>query len=78
MRTAIPAEVLYILARAPISAAQSSWGVQRHALPRGRRAVLLGSRDINDYEPKHLIYASGAQNVGLAGPGKIDGQGSAF
>ena len=21
-------------------------------------AVLLGSRDINDYEPKHLIYAS--------------------
>ena len=41
-------------------------------------AVLLGSRDINDYEPKHLIYASGAQNVGLAGPGKIDGQGSAF
>jgi hypothetical protein len=41
-------------------------------------AVLLGSGDINDYQPKHLIYASGAQNVGLAGPGKIDGQGSAF
>ena len=41
-------------------------------------AVLLGSGDINDYQPKHLVYASGAENVGLAGPGKIDGQGSAF
>jgi Glycosyl hydrolases family 28 len=41
-------------------------------------ATLLGSGDINDYKPDHLIYASGAQNVGLAGPGKIDGQGSAF
>ncbi len=41
-------------------------------------AVLLGSGDIKDYEPQHLIYASGAKNVGLAGPGKIDGQGSAF
>lgn len=41
-------------------------------------AVLLGSSDINDYKPQHLIYASGAQNVGLAGPGKIDGQGPAF
>jgi polygalacturonase len=41
-------------------------------------AVVLGSGDIEDYEPKHLIFASGAQNVGLAGPGKIDGRGSAF
>jgi hypothetical protein len=41
-------------------------------------AVLLGSGDINDYQPKHLVYASGVENVGLAGPGKIDGQGSAF
>ena len=41
-------------------------------------AVLLGSSDANDYQPRHFIYASGAQNVGLAGPGKIDGQGSAF
>jgi Glycosyl hydrolases family 28 len=41
-------------------------------------AVLLGSADINDYQPKHLIFASGAENVGLGGPGKIDGQGSAF
>ncbi len=41
-------------------------------------ATLLGSGDINDYQPKHLIYASGAQNVGVAGPGKIEGQGPAF
>jgi hypothetical protein len=41
-------------------------------------SILLGSGDINDYQAGHLIYASGAQNVGLAGPGKIDGQGSAF
>ncbi len=41
-------------------------------------ATILGSGDIKDYEPHHLIFASGAQNVGLAGPGKIDGQGSAF
>ena len=41
-------------------------------------ATVLGSGDINDYKPNHLIFASGAQNVGLAGPGKIDGQGSAF
>jgi Glycosyl hydrolases family 28 len=41
-------------------------------------AILLGSGDIKDYQPGHLIYASDAQNVGLAGPGKIDGQGSAF
>lgn len=41
-------------------------------------AVLLGSSDINDYQPKHLIFASGSENVGLAGPGKIDGHGSAF
>ena len=41
-------------------------------------AVLLGSGDIEDYQPRHLIYASGAQNVGLAGPGKIDGRGSEF
>ena len=41
-------------------------------------ATVLGSGDINDYKPNHLIFASGAQNVGLAGPGKVDGQGSAF
>ena len=41
-------------------------------------ATILGSPDIKDYQPNHLIFASGAQNVGLAGPGKVDGQGSAF
>lgn len=41
-------------------------------------AVLLGSADMNDYQPEHFIYSSGAHNVGLAGPGKIDGQGPAF
>jgi hypothetical protein len=41
-------------------------------------ATIMGSADINDYQPRHLIYASGAQNVGLAGPGKIDGRGPAF
>jgi len=53
-------------------------------------ATLLGSRDIADYSPrpgpplkgdanqKHLIFARDAENVGLAGPGRIDGQGSAF
>lgn len=41
-------------------------------------ATILGSGDINDYQPHHLIYANGAENVGLAGPGKVDGQGAAF
>ena len=41
-------------------------------------ATILGSGSISDYEPKHLIYASGAQNIGLSGPGKVDGQGPAF
>jgi polygalacturonase len=41
-------------------------------------ATVLGSGDINDYKPNHLIFASGVQNVGLAGPGKVDGQGSEF
>jgi polygalacturonase len=53
-------------------------------------AVILGSKEIGDYslEPgppqkgdanqKHLIFARDAENVGLAGPGRIDGQGSAY
>ena len=53
-------------------------------------AVILGSKNIADYKmhegppqkgdanQKHLIFARDAENVGLAGPGKIDGQGSAF
>jgi hypothetical protein len=53
-------------------------------------ATLLGSRELKDYSPqvgphalgdanqKHLIFARDAENVGLAGPGRIDGQGAAF
>ena len=53
-------------------------------------STFLGSRNLSDYTPqsgpplkgdanqKHLIFARAAENVGLAGPGRIDGQGSAF
>lgn len=53
-------------------------------------ATLLGSKNLSDYrlEPgprlkadanqKHLIFARDAENVGIAGPGRIDGQGPAF
>lgn len=53
-------------------------------------ATLLGSKNLTDYTPqpgphakgdanqKHLIFARDAENVGLAGPGRIDGQGEAF
>ncbi len=53
-------------------------------------ATILGSTDISDYAPqpgpqpeadnneRHLIFARDAENVGLAGPGRIDGQGPAF
>lgn len=53
-------------------------------------ATLLGSKNLLDYAPqsgpslkgdanqKHLIFARDAENVGLAGPGRIDGQGPAF
>jgi polygalacturonase len=53
-------------------------------------ATLLGSKNITDYakhagppekgdaNQKHLIFARDAENVGLAGPGRIDGQGPAF
>ncbi|MDH7568486.1 MAG: glycosyl hydrolase family 28 protein [Armatimonadota bacterium] len=41
-------------------------------------AVLLGSREIKDYDPRHLVWAKGVQNVGIAGRGVIDGQGDAF
>jgi polygalacturonase len=52
-------------------------------------ATLLGSTDIRDYSGsptsvrsdvtgKHLILARNAENIGLAGPGRIDGQGKAF
>ena len=53
-------------------------------------AVILGSTDVAQYTPKpgpspdsdagqgHLIYARDVENVGIVGPGRIDGQGQAF
>ena len=53
-------------------------------------ATILGSKTLSDYSlqagpsargdanQKHLIFARDAENIGLAGPGRIDGQGSAF
>jgi hypothetical protein len=53
-------------------------------------ATLLGSADVADYtpqpgpprngdaNPRHLIFARDAENVTLAGPGRIDGQGPTF
>ena len=53
-------------------------------------AVILGSKDIAQYTPqagpsgngdannRHLIFAKGAENVTLCGPGMIDGQGPSF
>ncbi len=53
-------------------------------------AKLLGSKRVEDYtlhegppakgdaNQKHLIFARDAENVGVAGPGCIDGQGPAF
>ena len=48
--------------------------------------TLLGSKSINDYDTtpgiagnsRHLISAMNAEDVVLSGPGRIDGQGSAF
>jgi len=52
--------------------------------------TILGSLDLNDYtlmagppakgdaNQKHVIFARDAENVTLAGPGKIDGQGPQF
>jgi hypothetical protein len=53
-------------------------------------ATLLGSTNLADYSlqpgppprgdanQRHLIFARNAENVGLAGPGRIDGQGRAY
>ncbi len=53
-------------------------------------ATLLGSKNLSDYtsqagppargdaNQKHLIFARDAENVGVAGPGRIDGQGTSF
>lgn len=36
------------------------------------------ARDLTDTGSRHLIFAYKAENIGLTGPGKIDGQGPAF
>lgn len=41
-------------------------------------ATLWGSARISDYNPKHLIYAKGIENVSIEGGGVIDGQGDSF
>ena len=53
-------------------------------------STILGSLDLNDYtempgppkngdaNQRHIIFARGAENVTLAGPGRIDGQGQQF
>jgi hypothetical protein len=41
-------------------------------------AVLLGSTRMEDYSPKHLIYAKGVVNIAIEGGGTIDAQGDAF
>ena len=41
-------------------------------------AVLMGSKRIEDYQPKHLIYANGVANIAIEGGGAIDGQGDSF
>lgn len=41
-------------------------------------ATLWGSRRIEDYNPVHLIYAEGAENIGIEGQGAINGNGDAF
>jgi hypothetical protein len=53
-------------------------------------AVLLGSKDVNQYTPqhgssatgdtgaKHLLFAQNVENVTIMGPGLIDGQGKSF
>ncbi len=41
-------------------------------------ATLLGSRNLEDYDPPYLIYAHEAKNISIQGKGVIDGQGASF
>ena len=53
-------------------------------------ATILGSKDVKQYTPqpgppengdastRHLIFAKGADNISLCGPGLLDGQGPSF
>lgn len=46
--------------------------------PQSESAKASYEQDLKDAGPFHLIFARDAENVRLAGPGKIDGQGAAF
>jgi hypothetical protein len=41
-------------------------------------ATLLGSPRIADYNPLHLVFAEGVENIAIEGGGAIDGNGDAF
>jgi len=41
-------------------------------------ATIWGSRSVADYNPRHLIYAKDADNIGIQGQGTINGQGDAY
>jgi hypothetical protein len=41
-------------------------------------ATLWGSREMADYNPNYLIYAQGAENIGIEGSGTINGNGDAY
>lgn len=42
------------------------------------QAVILGSRSLADYPSRRLIHAKDAADIGIEGPGVIDGQGDCF
>jgi len=44
----------------------------------GPGATLWGSKCIDDYEPKHLIFAENAAGITVKGEGGINGQGDSF
>ncbi|MHB1688353.1 MAG: glycoside hydrolase family 28 protein [Ignavibacteriaceae bacterium] len=41
-------------------------------------ATILGNTSISDYKDTYFIYAEGAKNIGVTGPGFINGQGDSF
>jgi polygalacturonase len=41
-------------------------------------ATLWGSRQMSDFDPPHLIYAQGAENIAIEGRGTINGNGDAY
>jgi hypothetical protein len=41
-------------------------------------ATLWGSRQMSDYDPPHLIYARGGENIAIEGTGLINGNGDAY